>query len=187
MGTTKRIRKRLGDAIGDQRIVRIERKLKFADRIDGFVVLVGKRWALVARSSDGGFFDGYIAFRIRDVKRIKPDRTFESAYARTRPEWPPRYPSALRLNSTADLLQGLGLSGALLSIQKEKERAAMWIGTVDEVGEKYVYLHEVRPDATWHSSPLGYKLKAITSVEVGTHYLVGLAGIAGSADTPRTE
>lgn len=63
----------------------------------------------------------------------------------------------------------------------------MWIGTVDEVGEKLVYLREVRPDATWHSVPLGYKLKAITSVEVGTHYLVGLAGIAGSADSPRTE
>lgn len=187
MGTTKRVRKRLSAAIGDQRIVRIERNLKFADRIDGFVVLVGKRWALVARSSDGGFFDGYIAFRISDVKRIKPDRTFQSEYARTRPEWPPRYHSAIGLKSTADVLQGLGSSGVLLSIQKEKERAAAWIGTLDEVGKKMIYLHEVRPDATWHSAPLGYKLKAITSVEVGTHYLVGLAGIAGSADTPRTE
>lgn len=184
MATTERTRTKLREAIGKQRIVRVERKPKFADRLNGFVVLVGKRWALLARTSDGGFFDGYIAFRVRDVKQIKSDRTFESAYARTQPEWPPMCPSELGLDGTADVLEGLGHGGALVGIQKEDERTAMWIGKLDEVRKKIVYLHEVRPDATWHPAPLGYKLKAITTVEVGTHYLVGLAAIAGSVDTP---
>ncbi|MCU1550324.1 MAG: hypothetical protein JWR36_884 [Glaciihabitans sp.] len=71
MASNKKSLARLRESISEQRIIRVERKPKFADGLDGFVVLVGERWALMARTADGGFFNGYIAFRIRDVKRIK--------------------------------------------------------------------------------------------------------------------
>jgi hypothetical protein len=187
MASNKKSLARLRESISEQRIIRVERKPKFADGLDGFVVLVGERWALMARTADGGFFNGYIAFRIRDVKRIKTDQTFETTFAKTQPEWPPAYPLELGLGATIDVVEGLGQSAALVGIQKENERSAIWIGKLDEVIKGMVYIHEVRPDATWHDSPLGYKLKAITTVEIGSQYLVGLTAIAGTGPAPRSE
>jgi hypothetical protein len=141
---------------------------------------VGDDWALMAQSSDGGFFNGYVAFRLSDVKRINRDKTFETAFAKTQPEWPPVRPYEVDLDSTSGVLEGLGHGGALIGIQKDNERSAIWIGKLKEVRKGVVYLHEVQPDASWHAAPLGYKLKAITTVEVATHYLRGLAAIAGT-------
>jgi len=181
MASKKKVHARLTRAIGEQHMIRVERTPKYSDRLNGFVVAVGEEWALLAQSSDGGFFDGHLAFRLRDVKRIRRDKTFETTFAKTQPEWPPTPPHDIGLDSTSEVIGGLARDGALIGIQKENEREAMWIGTLDELRKRVVYLHEVRPDATWHPAPLGYKLKAITTVEVGTHYLRGLAAIAGTA------
>jgi len=184
MPSTKKIGARLTRAIAEQHMIRVDRVPKFADRLSGFVVAVGDEWALMAQSFDGGFFNGYVAFRLGDVKRIKRDKSFETAFAKTQPEWPPVYPYEVGLDSTTDALEGLGRGGALIGIEKENELSGIWIGRLDEVRKRVVYLHEVRPDATWHSAPLGYKLKAITTVEVATHYLQGLAAIAGTGPDP---
>jgi len=174
---------KLRRAMNGQRMVRVERSPKYADRLDGFVVDVGEKWSLLAQISDGGFFDGFVAFRLRDVERVRKVKSFESAYAMTRPEWPPVAPAPVDLDATAAVILTLAAAGPLIGIQKEHERRGMWIGSIFEVEGRHVYLHEVRPDATWHSASLGYKLKAITTVEVGTHYLIGLAAIAGDAPT----
>ncbi|MBW8764622.1 MAG: hypothetical protein JF592_18925 [Microbacterium sp.] len=179
MASKKKAHARLTRAIGEQHMVRIERTPKFADRLNGFVVAVGDEWAVIAQSSDGGFFDGHLAFRLRDVKRIRRDKTFETTFAKTQPEWPPTPPDEVGLNSTSEVIDGLPHGGVLIGIQKDNEWEAIWIGKLDELWKRVVYLHEVRPDATWHPAPLGYKLKAITTVEVGTRYLQGLAAIAG--------
>lgn len=180
MPSNKKTRTRLASAIAEQHMIRVERAPKFADRLDGFVVAIGDEWVLMAQSSDGGFFNGYVAFRLSDVKRINRDKTFETSFAKTQPEWPPVRPFEVDLNSTSGVLEGLGHDGALIGIQKDNERSGLWIGKLDEVRKRVVYLHEVRPDATWHPAPLGYTLKAITTVEVATHYLRGLAAMAGT-------
>lgn len=180
MPSRKKTRARLDRAIDEQHIIRVDRTPKFAHQLDGFVVAVGDEGALMAQSSDGGFFNGYVAFRVNDVKKIERVKTFETAFAKTQPEWPPVRPIGVDLNSTSGVLAGLGHDGALIGIQKDNERSAIWIGKLDEVRKRFVYLHEVRPDATWHPAPLGYKSKAITTVKVATHYLRGLAAIAGT-------
>jgi hypothetical protein len=179
MGANSKARATLVDVMAEQRMVRIERTPKYADRLDGFIVQVGEKWALMAQISDGGFFNGHIAFRLRDVGRIKRDKSFENVYARTQQEWPPTAPPNIGLDSVVDVIRGLGSDETLMGIQKENERHAMWIGVSDEILGKCFYLHEVRPDATWHKKPLGYKLKAITTVEIGTRYMVGLSAVAG--------
>jgi hypothetical protein len=181
MASTKKVRARLRAAIEKQHIVRVERSPKFADRLNGFVVNVGDEWALMAQTSDGGFFSGYVAFRLADVKRIKRDTTFETTFAKTQPEWPPTYSRDVGLDSTSAVLEGLGHGDALIGIEKDRERHAIWIGRLDELEKRYVFLQEVSPDATWYTGTLGYKLKAITTVQVATPYLVGLAAVAGAA------
>ena len=180
MLSRRKARARLERAIAEQNIVRVERAPKFADPLHGFVVAVGDKWVLLARTSDGGFFDGHIAFRLKDVQKVKRDTSFETAFAKTQPEWPPRGPADVDLGTTRGVIEGLSGEGTLLGVQKEHERAATWIGTLDGFTEKRVYIREVRPDASWHEEPLGYRLKAITTVETGGRYLHGLGTIAGT-------
>ena len=184
---TTRLSSGLRQAADTQSPVRVERAPKFANTLDGVVLRVGTKWALMAQTSDDGYFDGLVAFRLKDVKRVTSDSTFATVFAKTQPEWPPSFSHELNLDTTGGLLTGLGQSGGFLGIQKDKARSALWIGELDEVTSGFVYLHEVRPDATWHLVPLGYKLKAITTVEFGTRHLSALSTIAGARPAPRED
>jgi hypothetical protein len=89
MTSAKKIRRRLQAGIGADRSVRIERDLKHAERVDGFVLALGREWVLIAVVADGGYPDGLVALRIRDVTAVTPDDSFESAFARSLSSWPP--------------------------------------------------------------------------------------------------
>lgn len=176
---SKSARARLLSAMATQSFVDVERKPKYADRLSGSVLQVGSKWALMAQFVDGGYFDGLVAFRLHDVKRVTEDDSVAVAFSKTRPEWPPSYDRKLDLATTSGVISGMSRGGGLMGIQKEQERSATWIGTLEEVRGRFVYLHEVRPDATWHAAPLGYRLRAITSVEMGRRYYAALSAIAG--------
>jgi len=133
----------------------------------------------------GGYFDGYTAVRVRDVRRVRRDRTFEGAFARTQPEWPATAPDGVDLDSTKGMLRTLAATAPLIGIEKEHERSAIWIGALVGLRRGGVGLHEVRPDATWHRRPLWYERRAVTKATVGNHYLTGLAAVAGARPTAR--
>lgn len=181
------LRELLRQALDSQTVVRIERTPKFADAIHGVVVKVGSKWVLMYQISDGGYFDGLIAFRLKQVSRVTTDTTIATTFAKTRPEWPPIAPSDIELSSTPRLLRSLAAHHRLIGVQQEKTRSALWIGVLDEVSEGSAYLREVRPDGTWKPEPLGYRLRAITSVEVGTRYLDALAAVSSTSSSPRAE
>lgn len=181
-----RPRRKLCQSIDDQQMVRIERKPRFADRLDGFVLAVGEKWALMARTAEGGHFDGAVFFRVKDVRRVRKDRSFEGTFARTQPEWPPTVDFTFDLGSTTDVLNGLASLDVIVGIEKDHERSAIWIGRIDEINRKTLWLHEVRPDASWHEAPLGYRLKAITTVSLASRYLNALTTIAGTRPPTHT-
>ncbi|MHA7209959.1 hypothetical protein [Arthrobacter sp. MDT1-65] len=166
--------------------MRIDRVSRPGQRLDGFVVAVGRKWVLLAQTMDGGFFDGYAAVRLREIAHVRPDRTFEQEFAKTRPEWPPT-PLVDRpppdLDTTSSMLWSFLAPGVLFSIERDRKYDAMWIGAPAELTRRYLYLWEVRPDATWHDVPLGYPLRSITVVRTGDHYLEGLAAIASPVPT----
>ncbi len=183
----KTIRRKLREAIGGSDLVVIDRVSRPSQTVKGFIVSVGRRWVLVHQTMDGGFFDGHVAIRISEVHRVRGDVTFESAFARTQPEWPPAQPRSDRdveLGTTAGLLASLASPGQLFGVERNKKYDAMWIGVLEGVIRPWLYMREVRPDATWHDEPLGYRLRTITLVLVGTHYLRGLTSIAEPAPIP---
>ncbi|NYG99455.1 hypothetical protein FJ656_03330 [Schumannella luteola] len=178
MTGTKKIRRKLEAGIGAERMVRVERDLRHAGRIDGFVLAVGTEWVLLAATGDGGRPDGVIAVRIRDITGVEWDTSFESRFARTLPSWPPTAPGEPGLDSTSEVLAYLGDHHAPIGIEKETERRALWIGAIESIDRKHVWLDEALPDASWRG-PLGYRLKRITSVHAGGRYLAALAVVAG--------
>ena len=171
---------RLEKALRTHRLVRIERSPRNADRVDGFVVGLGSKWALLATTRDGGFLDWLAAIRIRDVSAVHRDTSFEERFAKTQADWPPSAPD-VDLDKTATLLRDLAKTAPLVSIGQERRYKfdGRWIGVVDEVEAGYLWLREVRPDATWKPHPLGYKLSRISYIETGSAYLFGLNAIAG--------
>jgi hypothetical protein len=153
-----------------------------AGRFDGFVVGIGQKWSLLAATLNGGYFDGYRAFRLKDVDRVRRGKSFGGRFARTQPEWPP-LPPLVDLDSTVGVVTSMAACSALIGIEKARERQALWIGTLHKAGRKWVWLHEVDPAGSWRDQPLGYRTRQITNVEIGTHYLTALAEVADDQPT----
>lgn len=172
---------RLGDALGDMSLVRLRRSPHNADRSDGFVLGVGRKWVLIAPTRAGGRLDGLVAVRLKDVVGVEKDTTFEARFARSQADWPPTAPMGLNLDSTTGVIRDLSAISPLIGIEQERrfKSAITWIGTVDEIGKGWLWLNEVRPDATWRKRPRGYRLKRITKVIVADEYLTALTSVAG--------
>lgn len=178
MGSTS-TREKIEQALAEQRLVRIDRRLEFADREDGFVVAVGAKWLLLHREVDGGHPDGYLAMRLRDIRAVRNDKSFASTAARALPSWPPLAPSGIDLDSTAQLLASIGADDRLFGVEKERERSALWIGRLERLDDNKLWLHEVNPKAKWGKKPVGYKFGDITAVVFGDRYLRTLELAAG--------
>jgi len=177
----KKIIGKLLEARDSSAMVRVERAHRYSDPLDGFVVSIGNKWAVLARTIDGGYFDGYVAFRLSDVTDVSQEHGFEPTFARRLPEWPAVLDPEFDLSSIEDVLQSMASRSPLIAIEKERERPAMWIGEIDDIDNDRLWLMEVRRKATWRKNSRGYKLRAITAVSIETHYLTALAAIAGRA------
>ena len=123
MGVRGQLRKELNS----HALVRVRLSPKHADPLSGFVVGLGKKWALIALTMDGGYFDGYMAFRVKDVARVLSDGGFEGLFARTQPEWPPTGTS-VDLDSTVGVIRSLAATSPLVGIEKSRRICqAVWV------------------------------------------------------------
>lgn len=181
----RKIIERLDRAQSEQSLVRIERSPKHADYYDsGFVLGYSRKWVLIRAVTDAGFDDGLHAMRMKDVVKVRSNTHFAETFARTQEFWPPTMPQGVDLSSTKALLTSISSDNALVGIEREHKIAALWIGLLKEIAGKYAVLLEVRPDASWHDEPLGYKLKTITKIQVGSQYLTALSQVTGR-DKPK--
>lgn len=161
----------------------LRRRSERGTRYRGYVLALGRKWVLLAHIADGGFFDGQIAFRLRDLRDVRDSTSFESRAAQLRDEWPPRTPAALvavDLDRTSGVLRAFGADGSLIGVQSDHRYDALWIGVLDEVRRHWVYLWEVDSTGEWRDRPLGYRLRRLTVIERGGQYLRGLGDVAGT-------
>ncbi len=164
---------RLRTALGERRMVKIEFESKHISPADGYVVALGDDWGLLATTMAGGYFDGYRAFQLSDVRQVRWSAGFESRFAPTRPEWPPVSPE-VDLSSTARVIESLAASFPLVSVEHRDAHGCMWVGRPFLFKRKWVVLQEVEPDGTWDDKLQEHRFRSIFNVEVGTRYLVAL-------------
>lgn len=179
-----KVRRKLLEARDEQSYVQLDLVSRKGQHVDGFVVAVGQKWVLVQRTMDGGFFDGYVVLRLREIRRVRLSTSFQGVFARSQPEWPPAAPpgmASMDLDRTRGVLEAMSARGGMFGIERDLKRDATWIGVFDEVVKQYLYLWEVGPDATWADEPLGYKIRSITMIVFEDHYQRGLASVAGPA------
>ncbi len=181
MPSHKKARRALSEAFEDQVMVDIERTPMEADDSTGYIVALGSKWAMLSRITDGGYFDGYLAFRVAEAERVSRNLSFAPLFAQSLPEWPPHpLGPGLNLDDTAGLLEGLAALSPLIAIEKEHKKRAMWIGELDHIDGNRFWLNEVRPDASWLINLNDHKLAAVTAVTIGGRYLTALAQVSGA-------
>ncbi|ROR80294.1 hypothetical protein SAMN06295974_2546 [Plantibacter flavus] len=184
MQTRTKVLNRLALARETSTIVKLNRMSAPYETLEGFVVAIGRKWVLVAPIASGGFFDGYAVIRVREIARVRFDRSFQRRFSETRPEWPVNPPPGRPmpdLDSTRGMLRSFLAKGVLCAIERRNKPDLMWVGVPDQLRRHWLYLLEVRSDATWHAGPLGYRLRTITLVRMGDQYLRALAAVAGLA------
>lgn len=184
MQTRSKILKRLGLAQQASTIVKLNRVSAPDETLEGFVVAIGHKWVLVAPIATGGFFDGYTVIRVREIARVRFDRSFQRRFSETRPEWPVNPPPGRPtpdLDSTRGMLRSFLAEGVLCALERRNKPDLLWVGVPAELRRRWLYLLEVRSDATWYAGPLGYRLRTITLVRTGDQYLRALAAVAGPA------
>lgn len=169
-------RRQLEKALRSRHHVRLLRCARFGDDCQGFVVAIGAKWVLLAAADAGGYLRGWKAVRIEQVDRVQRRRTFEEDFARSRPEWPPRPPGDVDLDTTAGALRSLQAHARFIGIEQEDRHGdLMWVGRIDEIERPRLWLHEVDHRARWHDEPKGYRLRNITAITIGSGYLDALA------------
>jgi hypothetical protein len=164
-------------------MVRVYRGFRHDYPLDGFVVGVGRKWAALALTMDGGYFDGHVAFRLRDVKRVIRDRSFQPEFSRLQPEWSAMLGTRFELNTTLGALRSFSAHSPLVSIAKERDNSAIWIGEFLGRNGKWIGLHEVLVDGTWRKHPSAHKRSSVDTISIGSHYLTALSVVAGRAPT----
>ncbi len=182
----KNVREKLDRAIIDRRLVRVTRDLLFSDDDTCVVLAVGSKWVLVRSVSDGGYLDGFHVLRVKDITKVERDRSFAAKAVQLQPEWPQLTPEqSIDLDSLPALLTSVGADERLFGIEKEFERRALWIGTLDDIDTKWLWLDEVTPRGRWKKKPLGYRLRAITRVSFGGRYMDALRLAAWDSRRPK--
>jgi len=168
-------RDKLEKALAAQRLVRISRDLMYADIETCIVIAMGAKWVLVRSVVDGGYLDGFSALRIRDITAVKRDKSFAARSLHLLEGWSALLPeSPIALDSLPALIETVGAEGRMFGLEKERQRRALWIGTLDEVDTKWLWLNEVTFRGRWKKKPLGYRLRAITRISFGGRYMSAL-------------
>ena len=121
------------------------------------------------------------------MKSIRSNTGVSEKFARLQTDWPPSNPfTGVDLNSVAGVITGLATGQQLVGIEKERQRDTLWIGQLDDIWPKWVWLDEVDSTGTWLLAPLGYRLRRITTVRTGTRYMQALSQVAGNRNTQTT-
>jgi hypothetical protein len=169
---SKRAR-RLQKALESQDLVRLRRQ-KDADRLEGYVVAIGKKW-LVLNVATAGEPNGWAAVRLSDIrnnweargKRFQR-RAFELAHA-----WPPA-PPTLPLavdGSVRELIESAAAAYPLVTIFVEDDDPNIcFIGEPVGWTPRKLIWRNLDLDASWEAYEVKYKLSDITRLDIGGRY-----------------
>lgn len=169
-GKRRRALKKLKSHVGKARLVRVSRDLPHDEGVDGFVLSVGKRWALLAATSSGGFLDGLVALRLKDVVKVEEDTSFESKFATRQPGWPVRLAAEPGLDRTSSVLWFFANRFPIFGFEQDSSREGLWIGELVGMDDRDLLMRDITPQATWREDGRWFTKKHISTVKGGDAY-----------------
>lgn len=170
--------------MAERRLVRVWRRFEKSWE-EGYVVAAEDAWLVLQVLGPGVEFAGYIAFRHRDVTKVKspaPNVEFVEAVLRKRRQRPTVL-AGLDATSTVALLRTAGARFPVVTIHAEEvDRGACHIGRVLEVTSRRLRLQEITPKATWFDFAFCYAVGTITRIDFDGPYERALVLVGGKPD-----
>lgn len=164
--------------------MQLTRSIKRSDKIDGFVVAVGRRWVLLAVLDDLIILNGFVAVRCDDVARVQRRGGPESFVGRALAsggQWPPA-PTEVELDAPAGLLQTAAAKWPLLTLHFELDDPTVcYVGRPVGFTKRSVEWRDISPEADWSTDVAKRPLSQLTRVEFGGRYEEALAAVGGEA------
>ncbi|HUD15641.1 MAG TPA: hypothetical protein VMQ59_00210 [Acidimicrobiales bacterium] len=165
-------------------LVRIDRSIKKADRLEGYLVGLGRRWALLQLVSHDWLLNGYGAIRVGDVKRVRrwDDRSDFPARALAHFDQTALPIPGIELDSVRSLIESAAQRSSLVTVFVEDARPDVcFVGRALSVSDRRLRLSEIDPGAVWKHEPTKLDLRDVTRVEFGGRYEEALAALAGGS------
>lgn len=178
----KSVLTRLAYAQDHQLPIHVRRWIPGADRLDGFVVGIGKKWVVIQRVMLRCDFDGWQLFRLKDVQAVSMDpdpECFEVRALKTRTLWPPSAPE-LSLDDAVGVIETVSSSSTMVSVYDEFDNPdVLWVGAVASVDESRLRLLEVDHSGEWGRKPRSFDPADVTRLDFGGRYEEALSLAAG--------
>ena len=170
-----KIKKKLERFTTGRELVQVTRRLKGADRLEGFLVGHGERWVLLHLVTPHGFsLDGYVAVRTVDIKSCKrwgkEHGSFPSRCLAYFGEIPV-VPRGIDLSRTHRLIVTAAARWPLLTLFVENDDPDVcFVGQPVSVSSRRLRLLPISPAAQWQEEPIRYDLRDVTRVQFGGRY-----------------
>lgn len=179
------MRAELVGARDSQTLVRVRRSVE-RGWVNGYVTSVGPEWFVMCVVADLIVFNGFQAFRFKEVESVEvpaPYTGFVERALRLRGEARPEDP-AIDLTDIATVLTSASGAFPLISIHQEvADPEVCFIGSVEEIARGTLVLKTISPDAAWNDERERFPLRDITRVDFGGLYEEALR-LAAGGDAP---
>jgi hypothetical protein len=172
--------------IGADTVVRLVRRPRSADPLDGFLVGASSELAMLHVLDDHSMtLNGYAVVRCRDIRWWRPDTSFMSRALRILGQTPVA-PEGVELEDWPSLLRWAAARHPLLGIEDEfRAPGCLRIGTIRKLGRRVLTLDTVGPDAA-PGRKLRYPYSDITCVSFGDGYSAALAKLVAHEAADKT-
>lgn len=163
--------------------VRVTRRIRGADLLEGYVVAVGRKWVLLA-TPDDTYLDGWDAVRLRDIRKVRDasgQRLVRRAF-KLQQSWPPAPPPfPINLDNTRALIDSLAAGADLVAVHLEYlDPRIAFFGRVRGQYSRRLWLHEIDGDGRW-TDPFPFRRDKISRLGTGDRYSAMLLQVAGPA------
>jgi hypothetical protein len=178
----RRVERRLDRALHDHDLVRLRRRIRGAEKLDGYVLAVARSWLLMALLDNGIRLDGYAALRTADVVGVEPRRTssFVGKALALQGSWPPVGAAGVDLTDIRSLIGSVAECFSLVTLHLEKaDPDVCFIGRPVGFGKSSVRLQEITPEAAWRREPTKWSLREVTRIDFGGAYEHALYAVGG--------
>ena len=169
-------------AQAERRLVRVRRSLE-PGWADGYVVNIGPHFFVFLLVSDQIIFNGFQAFRIRDLSTLEipaPHASFVESALRLRGALPPPNPS-IDLSDLPSLLTSASTAFPVITVHRETvDPDVCHIGAVLKIANDTVTLRGINADGQWDGEAEVFGLSEVTRVDFGGLYEQALSLVAGA-------
>ncbi|MFF5210405.1 hypothetical protein [Streptosporangium sp. NPDC000396] len=164
--------------------VRVGRGINHVDRLDAYVVGIGRKWVMLHTISDAIRLDGYSAVRLRDVAHATRSGWKGADVAHRALILRGEHAQALAaidLDTTAGLIDTMTKAFPLVGIYIEEiDPDVCYIGRPRGITrKKNLRLQEISPRATWGNTCFKNRTADITRLDAGSGYLNALHAVGG--------